>query len=72
MSVNDHVSTKTPSQGVQMYEMQDGNIDQDRNEENEDGYEDGQRMSNVAAEGDTFATLDDDTRTDDTHKFSLN
>ena len=30
--------------------------------------EDGQRMSNIAAEGDTFATLDDETRTDDTRK----
>jgi len=35
---------------------------------NAEDEEDGQRMSNIAAEGDTFVTLDDDTRTDDTRK----
>ena len=65
-SVTDNISSSRPTPCVQMYGAVNQTVDAIDVRDNDD--EDGQRMSNIAAEGDTFATLDDETRTDDTRK----
>ena len=64
------LSSSRPTPYVQMY----GAVDQTHDNINVEGPEqdendeEARRMSNAVAEGETFATLDDDTRTDDTRK----